>query len=413
MKYCPLVILAAAALVMLGRVEPLDTRRLVLGSAVAGLSIWAKPQSGPVAVALVAACVLMSYVEQHRDEEAVRLRRAALSFVRSGLLALAAFVAPTILFVLVMWVGGTFDDFAREALAAMWNYTAHRDDSQGIAAPPLGERLKGVLLFAKSFPMAIAWTFGAVAYLFLLVRPRTWLVRVLGLVSVLLPGVASLACLLPIYPLFPHYANFLYVGCLLTSLVAVRLAIPGREDRAWVRWLDPVLLVVSLYLVWPVTHDLVPDRAKGVAEQAGSALSGNGFDFGNTIPRDASPLAEQCPPGKRVLVWGWASELYAYYDWDPASRYVNSTWMLYPSANRATYDATLLQELDSDPPDCIVEALGGAFFAGIDPSGTLEAVVPGASELLDECYLAPFASTMFDGRPVTVYGRNATCGTAE
>ena len=64
----PLVILCIAALVMLGPSHPMSSRQLVVGSLVAGLAVWAKPQSGPVAVAFIGACVFMACVEWQRSE---------------------------------------------------------------------------------------------------------------------------------------------------------------------------------------------------------------------------------------------------------------------------------------------------------------------------------------------------------
>ncbi len=33
-------------------------------------------------------------------------------------------------------------------------------------------------------------------------------------------------------------------------------------------------------------------------------------------------MSALCPAGEPVFVWGWAAELYAYYNWQPASRFV-------------------------------------------------------------------------------------------
>ncbi len=133
----PLVILSVAALVLLGSTNPMSTRQLVAGSMVAGLAVWAKPQSGPIAVAFIAACVLITCVENGPAAQRVRLVDAGRYVLRSGLVALLAFATPTLVFVGVMALGGTLDDVVREPLAAMWNYTAHRDESEGFVAPGL------------------------------------------------------------------------------------------------------------------------------------------------------------------------------------------------------------------------------------------------------------------------------------
>jgi hypothetical protein len=154
----------------------------------------------------------------------------------------------------------------------------------------------------------------------------------------------------------------------------------------------------------------VPGQLSDLAGQARRALEGDGLSFRNEVPRGASPLGAACPADSRVLAWGWASELYAYYDWLPASRFANATWLINPGDRQAEYGSTLLGELDRNPPDCIVEALGPSFFANIDPAKTLSAVVPGASSLLDSCYTRSETKT-FDDRPVTLYRRTADCST--
>jgi hypothetical protein len=152
----------------------------------------------------------------------------------------------------------------------------------------------------------------------------------------------------------------------------------------------------------------VPGQVKDLAQRAGGAITGDGFSFNNEVPRTATRLGVACPPGSRVLVWGWASEFYLYYDWTPASRYANATWLIYPSSKQAEYGSILESELRQDPPGCIVEALGPSFFYGIDPAYTLSTIVPGVSSLLDSCYDASDEQT-FDGRPVRLYHRKASC----
>ena len=240
----------------------------------------------------------------------------------------------------------------------------------------------------------------------LLTRLESTLLRGLGLAAFVLPVAAALTCLLPIYPLFPHYANFVYLGCLLASCVAVRLAVPAQDDITHGKWVEGTYFGVSFAVVGMLMLAVVPGQLSDLAGQGRRALTGDGLSFRNEIPRDATPLAAACPAGSRVLAWGWASELYAYYDWLPASRYANATWLINPGDHQAEYGSILLRELRRNPPDCIVEALGPAFFASIDPTNTLSTVVPGVSPLLASCYTQSAAKT-FDDRPVTLYRRTA------
>ena len=237
---------------------------------------------------------------------------------------------------------------------------------------------------------------------------RSARLRALAVTAYVLPLAVTLLSLLPIYPLFPHYANLMYGGCLLASCVAVRLVAPTEKKTGQGRWVEGTYFGISIAVVVMLMLSTVPDQVRDLAGQARHAVTGKGFSFANEVDRDATPLGTECPAGSRVIVWGWASELYAYYDWTPASRYVNTTWVLNPGEHQAEYGSVLEDELRQSPPDCIVEAIGPAFFAGVDPARTLGAVVPSASPFLKSCYTQSVEKT-FDGRDVTLFQRKATC----
>jgi hypothetical protein len=308
--------------------------------------------------------------------------------------AVLAFVTPTLVFVGVMALGGTLDDLVREPLAAMWNYSAHRDESEGFVAPAFSDRLTDVARFSLSFPFAAVWALGALLHLRLLARFGPPWLRSLGVVAILLPVAAAVCSFLPIHPLFTHYGNLLYLGCLLASCLAVRLAAPGREDVLRGRPIELACVAVSIAVVSAVLVVRIP--------------SGDENLTASPVDADATSLTAACPTGSRVLVWGWASELYASYDWTPASRYVNATWQIFPSRRQAEWSSILRGELRRDPPACIVEALGPDFFYDIDPSSTIGSVVPGVSSLLESCY-AESAASALDDRPVTLYRLTGSC----
>ena len=396
-----MVILSVSALVLLGPTRPMSTRQLVAGSLVAGLAVWAKPQSGPIAVAFIAACVLIACVENGPSAERVRLGDVSRSILRSGLVAMLAFVTPTLVFVGVMALGGTLDDLVREPLAAMWNYTAHRDMSEGFVAPAFSDRVTDVARFTLAFPFAAAWALGALLHLPLLERFGPPWLRGLGVVAILLPMAAAVATLWPVHPLFTHYANFLYLGCLFASCVAVRLAVPGQQEPLSGRPVELACVAVCVAVVAALLVVRIPATVDRLTTTDDPLVSSE------TNP-DATSLSAACPAGSRVLVWGWASELYASNDWTPASRYVNATWQIFPNRRQAEWSSILRDELRQDPPACIVEALGPDFFYDVDPSSTISSVVPGVSSLLESCYAKSAAKTV-DDKSVTLYRRTGSC----
>ena len=86
-------------------------------------------------------------------------------------------------------------------------------------------------------------------------------------------------------------------------------------------------------------------------------------------------------------MWGWASELYSYNDWVPASRYVNP-WVLSPAAKIETYRRRMEQEISSRPPQCVVEAIGPTFFGEYGPDKRIVRLLPGIAGVLARCYTA-------------------------
>ena len=145
-------------------------------------------------------------------------------------------------------------------------------------------------------------------------------------------------------------------------------------------------LTVSLLVgVGTVTTRAPQDRASWSAP----------FDPDKAVPGAATgpewdAIRAQCPSGARVVVWGWASELYSYNDWVPASRYVNP-WVLSPAAKIETYRRRMEQEISSRPPQCVVEAIGPAFFGEYGPDKRIVRLLPGIAGVLARCYTARIA----------------------
>ena len=83
-----------------------------------------------------------------------------------------------------------------------------------------------------------------------------------------------------------------------------------------------------------------------------------------------------CPRGSKVFVYGWSGEMYSENLWEPASRYVISTWLLMGTSEKKRYTQTLLDELQEDKPDCVVEALGPGFFGPFGVERSIQNELP-------------------------------------
>ena len=404
----PIVLLCAAMLVILGPDAPVSTTRLVVGGVIAALAVWSKPQSAPVALAVLGASVLVATVERRRAGSLSSDRAALVHLVKVSGYALAGFAAPTIAFLCVMAAGGTLGAFVHEPLAFLWNYAAHRDRLQGIAAPGLKERIGYIGGWIVSFPLAAVWAMGGVIAMSAIGLTKHALLKAMALTAFVLPVVGGVVSVLPIYPLFPHYGAFLYASCLFASCFAVRL-VPATPVVPSGVQSSAALFLLAGGAVAMVIGPTLPSHLDQLRRQTQGVLTRQLVSPpGHEIRLDDSPLRRMCPASSRVLTWGWAAELYTWYDWAPASRYVTAGWQVNDSSRRTEYRERLLAELLADPPDCIVEARGPAFLVDLTAETALSAQVTGSQALLTSCYRTT-ETTTWDNRPVTVHRRQDTC----
>jgi len=94
---------------------------------------------------------------------------------------------------------------------------------------------------------------------------------------------------------------------------------------------------------------------------------------------ERTPLSSFCANGDSVLVWGWSPELYSFYGWEPASRYVTTTLMndheIF-SHDLTSYRARLSDDLKLSTLDCVVVAVGPSFFGGFDEKDSMKVQMP-------------------------------------
>ena len=213
------------------------------------------------------------------------------------------------------------------------------------------------------------------------------------------------------YPVYTHYLNFVYAGCVFAAVSSCAVLGPRSPRQVTTRsgWyrigsvIAVAALTVSLLVgIGTVTTRAPQDRASWSAP----------FDPDKAVPGAATgpewdAIRAQCPSGARVVVWGWASELYSYNDWVPASRYVNP-WVLSPAAKIETYRRRMEQEISSRPPQCVVEAIGPAFFGEYGPDKRIVRLLPGIAGVLARCYTARIAEPT-PGDPLRYYVLRDAC----
>jgi hypothetical protein len=182
-----------------------------------------------------------------------------------------------------------------------------------------------------------------------------------GLVSVFAGGIG-----------FPHYLQIAYVGIFI-SIFAVPQSTPvlgfllGRRQG----------IAFALILVIATANWFVPQLVENIRSGAfGRQLT---IDHHQTSPA----LAAACPPGSKVLVWGWASELYVDYQWRIGFPIQAVSQVTNVKKNIAR--ARRLIDESVDTSDCVFDATGAPFF-GIPSSLKFETVFPEAAVKLQKAY---------------------------
>lgn len=315
---------SAAATGRPGRGDP----RLWAGLVLAGLLPWAKPQSGPLAVALIAIAAL-------RLARATPGRGRALAWV--GVAALA----PSLLALALVIGTGQFRDFLESYLLNNFAYTANQE-SLGQAIADLA-RLTSL---SGSFP---AWLLavgglagvGGLAACISGQRPGpaagvTLLLFLAAAATVLAPRLGA-----------PHYLLYLLLpGTWLAGVAARAGWQAGRFARAGL-----LAIVIGPGVLLPLGLRVASDRGPAAAP-APPAIS-----------RLADAVGALALPGDRLAIWGWAPRLHVDTRLPQGTRDGNAYRQIQDAAQRERYyRPRYLADFRIHQPAVFVDAVGpGAF----------------------------------------------------
>jgi hypothetical protein len=390
------LLMASCWVIVTGRGVP-GHWRLFLASAIAGLAMWAKPQTILVAGSFVIAALLLRYILTERSWG----KEGAKATAKDALIACSGFVLPSVLFFIWMVAGGTIHYFIQEPARVNWTYITARDALPGGAALTIWQRFEPLGNFVLGYPLAIVWALAGLVGFTAIRTKRGRSMTTATAVLWLTPLVAATATLALSFPLFPHYANLLYGGGAIAAVLGARVAIAADPLRRHVAaaW-APLALIGTLAALAAIsaTGGAIYRNLDTIREHPATFTGGT-----------SDPLEKACPSGSRVLFWGYGLEFYAAYDWVPASRYVNIGWILFDSKRQNVYQDRFVGEIRSAPPQCIVEALDPKFASpGWTEADNLKARVPELAPLMNRCYDSQ-EITIPDGRPVRLYVWNNRC----
>ena len=390
------LLLVIGALVAFKPGKPVSARRLAVVAALASLAPWFKVQSGLLAVALVISACGFAYLSR----DSVWTRR---EWTRRLLLLTLGGLGPTAVLLAVMAVSGTLNLFWDEPVEFLHAYLTHNVKDLGFGlgetSAPLAEKLRGLL--AQVLNNALVFGCALLGLAGLWSGTQGSVGRTARLAVWLTPIVAALGTLLVLYPIYVHYLNFLFGGTAIAAIAAAGLVapveeIPGRGSLLWFRrWPIWAVLTTLILLLSAVEHERA---SRGVSP---------------ATHQNEANLVALCPRGSSVFVWGWAAELYAYYDWRPASRFVTYGLLLAKTPNQDHYRARFLQEMAADPPQCVVNAVGPTWFGDNTADLTVQNEIPEARAWLERCYAPSNVALGTAGDPgaevIDVWARRPSC----
>jgi hypothetical protein len=353
----PLLLLMCATVIVLDAVEQQPSIAWIsIAGLCLGLVPFAKLQASVVAV--VVGVILLWQVARHAQHP-----------YRSSLWLISCACLPAVAILLPLAVAGGLNEFWVRYILWAKNYVGggwEKLPPLGILPPQINALTKILhehLLAGFVAAAAISAT-AAIAAL-----PMRELARDSGarraflkgpaaarfVIVLIILGVSIAAAITPGRP-FHHYAFlFLWPLALLAGL-AWSLESPRSEGAATGRRrLQNIFGALAVLLVGAFA--LTEGRTTYDPEVTGIEKL---FSAGQLLPDPDSRRG-------RMLVWGWAPEMYVFSGWTPATRDILTYNEIWPKPNRDYFRGILMADLRSNPPAYVVDAVAPGNFGFTEP----------------------------------------------
>jgi hypothetical protein len=201
----------------------------------------------------------------------------------------------------------------------------------------------------------------------------------LGMTSVSSPG-----------NFFPHYLLLLMWSILVSLVILVKNDSGTCRKTQYGKWglnkKNSAIILLSLCLAFSL-FAINRDRDIILLEyqQARSEKYSPRLTYENQKAL-IEPYSHLCPNHSRVLIWGWAAELYTYYDWYPTRDFVNDSIKYLSGFEKQNIQQRLKDNIGDKATMCVIEAIGDNFFYNINSMYSLENVFPEILPSLEKEY---------------------------
>lgn len=184
---------------------------------------------------------------------------------------------------------------------------------------------------------------------------KTCLGFTIAILSIMIPGIG-----------IAHYLHLLIAGLLITLLVteSPKNELSNLNTPASGSF---VLFLVGVLSMATFANQIFGTESFWNTLKNAASLNSVHVSLESTPNRSDEIIPQLCPEGSEVLVWGWSADFYSYFNWIPATRYTIQAGMITGSSqpwNSQFRDMRkqLTEELMSNRPRCIVNAVGSGFF---------------------------------------------------
>lgn len=414
----PIALLTTAALILFPTSRNVTSTGLAIASIISGASILANFQVIPIAIAFVVSGVIVRRLERRIHNDSLTNgphRRAPLK--QDALIAMIGFLLPTVLSLTIIASTGELRAFVDDSVPFLFGNVG---GVASVSPSTFGAEAQSVGGFILSFPFASIWALGGLLGWGWTRTSKYDEQTLLELVAWVLPIASAVTALFVIGTLASHDANILYVGSMISGVIGCRISRIRGVARDGARHGTIVFRAMVALASALVLFDVSNTSWSGVVFARGYVAT---IITKGTVPPvnyyyfGVDRMSNLCPANSEVLVWGWAPELFIYYGWEPASRYVTTRLQIYDYRYTQYYRTILLAGLKEHPPMCIVEAVGPSLGNNIPGRLTLPDVVPKSEAFLGECYVERYARVgSIAGGPeffqrLTVYVKRNSCRT--
>jgi hypothetical protein len=352
------LLMCALRITFIGVERPLTTAQIAIAGLSLGLAPFAKLQAAILGLGIGVILLWQVFNRSHRPHTSC------------AFLILCASLPALILLAPLAAAGGLFDfwtsyvGFSMNYLGGGWGEIQHTNQFKSSIRALLAifrERLIGGYLLVMALITLFALTTSVrqlpsrrQALIGSLKNPQ--LVRWAIALAVL--GLSTWTVMAPAR-VFLHYLFFILWPAALVAGFAWSLAIPQHgNDAVRSRRYDfiggvSVLIILVLTVRQPIASYDLDVVAAGSLSTTGQLLPSVDAKRG------------------RMLVWGWMPQFHVWSGWTPATRDMYSYKQIWPTPLRDYFRGRLMDDLRSDPPEYIVDAVAkGSFgFADFDKYG--------------------------------------------